>query len=185
MPEDDETTTDPASSTSTNAEPARATGLAVGIASLLFSGMVLFGINISADARGWIMLAISVLGPAVAGLMIRGKVFSPATVEVIKETAQRDVGLANQAITALQAEKTAMATAHDTGMKGLADTLPRVIASVLEGHTAQQAPAQHYQASSPMDQPTQAYSADNQNYGPAGGYAYPSPYGDHPYGGQQ
>jgi hypothetical protein len=74
---------------------------------------------------------VSVFGPMICALLIRAKVFSPAMVARIKAQQEQDAATASQTITQLNAEKTALQTAHQSSIAALPDTIAQIVRSVV------------------------------------------------------
>jgi hypothetical protein len=63
-----------------NREPAAIVASITGAAVAIIALVVSFGLDISNDQQSAILGVVAVVAPLVAGLVIRGKVFAPATV---------------------------------------------------------------------------------------------------------
>ena len=71
-----------------NTEPAQIIGWLTGAATAIIALLVAFGLNLDQTQQAAILGVVAVLAPIIAGLIIRTRVFSPATTESIaKESA--------------------------------------------------------------------------------------------------
>lgn len=112
-------------------EPAAVTGTLVALGTVIINGMLLFGrLSLSTDQKTYVLGAIAVIAPIVAGVWIRFKVWSPATVARIVAAYRAELAQHQQAVVVAQAQ--AQAT-KDT----LSAALPAAIQGVLANVPAQ------------------------------------------------
>lgn len=67
-------------------EPAQIIGWITAAAAAAIALLVAFGVELTEDQRTAILSAVAVIAPILAGLAIRFRVYSPATVEKIADT---------------------------------------------------------------------------------------------------
>lgn len=101
--------------------PALQTGALVSGATLLINGLTLFAIPISTDQKVYLISLITFVAPLVAGAIIRGKVFSPKTVEQIEAAYKMMVSDRDGRITQLAAQASVASA--------LKDVMPRLLAA--------------------------------------------------------
>ena len=65
-------------------EPAAIVGTVTAVVAAIIALLVAFGLDISQDKQVAILGVVTVVTPLIASLVIRGKVFAPATVERIE-----------------------------------------------------------------------------------------------------
>lgn len=107
------------------AEPALSTGAIVSGGTLLVNGLVLFGVPITVDQKLYVVALITFLAPLVAGMLIRGKVWSPKTVSTMLDGVKETVDKHKAA--AVSARNEAVAT------KAAAEQMQAAIPSVVQG----------------------------------------------------
>lgn len=71
-------------------EPARLIGGIVAAVAAVVGLLVAFGVPVTDDQKEAILLVVSTVGPLVAGLVIRERVYAPATVKQLVVDAQVD-----------------------------------------------------------------------------------------------
>lgn len=113
------------------AEPAWSTGTYVALGSLVASGLVAVGIPVTADQKVWIIGAIALLGPLIAALLIRAKVFSPATVEKMMDKLVAQLEDAKDAADAARADSRAQEMAHSAALQAVKITVQDAIPQAL------------------------------------------------------
>lgn len=67
-------------------EPAAIVGAATGVVTAVLAIVVAFGVDLSDDQQKAILGIVAAVAPIVAGIVIRGKVFSPATYDQKPDT---------------------------------------------------------------------------------------------------
>lgn len=118
-------------------EPARTTGAIVAGATLLINGLVLFGIlTLSSDQKLYLVTATGFLAPLVAGLWIRGKVFSPATVDKLISNFRK---AADDSATALSQAKSETA-ATKAAIQAVQAVIPQVVQALNVPQSPDQGP---------------------------------------------
>lgn len=62
-------------------EPSTIIGTITGLAAAVVAALIAFGVDLSQDQQNALLGLVAVVAPIVAGVLIRSKVFAPATVE--------------------------------------------------------------------------------------------------------
>jgi hypothetical protein len=97
------------------AEPAISTGAVITAATLLFDGLILFGVQVGAEQKTYLLSVVTLLAPMITSLIIRTKVWSGRSVMAIVEQhkiqlaeKEREADLANARAAAAHAAVTAV-----------------------------------------------------------------------------
>lgn len=128
-------------------QPALTTGSFIGISGLIVNILVLIGVPLTPETKTWVVLGVTLLGPVVAGLLIKGKVFSPATVDAIVQQMRDRLDQANGEIVAMRAATVARDAAHQVAL----DTVQGTVVSALSQIQASSTPAPQPSASQPSE----------------------------------
>jgi hypothetical protein len=156
-------------------EPAVLTGTLVALATMVVNGLLIFGqLSLTTDQRSYVIGAIAVLAPLIAGIWIRFKVWSPATVDRIIAHYQTQV-LAAQRV----AERAQVSA--DMHQQALNVALPAALNEVLDRQRALQAPQQPQEAPQ-MFRPPQPPDEQFARYRSAQPSPRPREYSDPQYG---
>jgi hypothetical protein len=145
-------------------EPAVSTGSVIAGGTLLVNGLILFGVPLEPDQKLYIVSLISFLAPLIAGLIIRFKVFSPASVDKIVQALRLEKYAAERTARAATAEAVAARTAVQAAQDTISLAVQGVMAQLPQNRPAA-APEQPQERSWPDPEPEPLRPPSDRVYG--------------------
>jgi hypothetical protein len=134
MTEQAEATETPVDLPSTSpTEPSMNTGTAAAFAGVIINSLILFGIPLSTNTKVVIVLGVTLLLPIVVGVLVRRKVFSPASVDKIVAEMQKQIETAKTEATNSRMELVAAQAAHQASMGAVRTTVTEAFPALAQG----------------------------------------------------
>jgi hypothetical protein len=122
----------PPPATTEKSEPAISTGAVVTAGTMLVDGLILFGVQIGAEQKTYLLSVITLLAPIIASLIIRAKVWSPKSMMAIVDhyktqlaAKEREADQASAQAAAAQAAVSAVRASVPAAVQGLIGRPPQ------------------------------------------------------------
>lgn len=106
-------------------EPAISTGAWVTLGSLAVSGLVAIGVPVTSDQKVWLITAVAILGPMLVGVLVRFKVFAPATVAGMVDRLNNQLADAKAAAASAQAAQNAQQIAQVAALQAVSVSMEK------------------------------------------------------------